>query len=153
LLLTNAAGERVAEQRLIENKIAFLEAYPMISHDRGKAFDYTQNTCSQENSPGIKKRISLLLGYPDLAFEWTVSPPAGGKYPLSYELKDRNGRKWFEGKLTVTANNEEQAKLTGYRTIIERMVGADPAAFGTPANGAKFRLVLYDSAAQELGNY
>src|SRR5262249_20397561 len=39
LLLTNAAGEQVAKQRLIRNKIAFLKAYSKISHDRGKAFD------------------------------------------------------------------------------------------------------------------
>src|SRR5262249_46401147 len=36
LLLTNAAGEAVAQPRLIESKIAFLRHYPAISHDRPK---------------------------------------------------------------------------------------------------------------------
>jgi hypothetical protein len=153
LLLTNAAGEQVTERRLIEDKIAFLQAYPQISHDRGKAFDRTQDTCSPENFPGIKKRISLLLGYPDLSFEWTVAAHARGKYPLTYQLKDRNGRKWFEGKLAVTANSDKEAELAGYRFVIERMIGADTKTYDVPARGGKFRLVLYDSSAQELGNY
>src|SRR5262249_24598336 len=55
LLLTDAAGKQVAQQRLIENKIAFLKRYPKISHDRGKAFDYTHDPCSEDNYPGIKK--------------------------------------------------------------------------------------------------
>ena len=153
LLLTNAAGDQVAEQRLVEDKIAFLEAYPQISHDRGKAFDCTRDACSPGNYPGVKKRISLLLGYPDLSFEWTVAPPAGGQYPLTYQLKDGNGRKWFEGKLKVAANSEEEAELSAYRFVIERMVGADTKAYDVPASGGQFRLVLYDSSAQELGSY
>ena len=62
LLLTNAAGDRVAQNLLIADKLAFLKAYPSISHDRGKAFDYAHAPWSQNNAPGIKKRINLLLG-------------------------------------------------------------------------------------------
>jgi len=152
LLLTSAAGEQVAEQKLIDNKISFLEAYPKISHDRARAFDYTQAPCSPDNYPGIKKRILLLLGYPDLSFEWTVAAPAGGKYPLSYQLKDKNGRKWFEGTLTVTASSGEEAQVAGYRTLIARMVGPDATAYDTPAVGPKFSLTLRDSAGQEIGD-
>ena len=68
LLLTNLQGQQTAQQRLIDDKISFLNAYPRISHDRGKAFDYSLNPCSQNNIPGLKKRISLLLGFPDLTF-------------------------------------------------------------------------------------
>ena len=52
LLLTNAAGENVAQARLIDDKIAFLKRYPQISHDRGKAFDYTREPCRREQLPG-----------------------------------------------------------------------------------------------------
>ena len=75
----------MAQQRLIDDKIAFLKRYPVISHDRGKAFDYTLAPCSPDNYPGIKKRISLLLGYPDLTFDWTVATPGrrklSGRFP------------------------------------------------------------------------
>lgn len=66
LLLTNLEGQQVALAQLIIDKIAFLRDYPRISHDRAKAFDYT-NT-APDNIPALKKRIGLLLGRPDLEF-------------------------------------------------------------------------------------
>ena len=66
LLLAKRLGQQVALDRLIDDKIAFLWAYPVISHDRGKAFNYQVDPCNPDNQPGIKKKISLLLGDPDL---------------------------------------------------------------------------------------
>ena len=63
LLLTDSQGQQVARDRLIEDKIAFLNAYPQISHDRGKAFNYRVEPCAPDNISGLKKRISLLLGW------------------------------------------------------------------------------------------
>ncbi|MEN6623327.1 MAG: hypothetical protein ABFD50_17500 [Smithella sp.] len=68
MLLTNMQGQQVARDKLIEDKIAFIKAYPQISHDRGKAFNYQKAPCSTDNIPGIKKRVCLLLGNPDLNF-------------------------------------------------------------------------------------
>ena len=65
LLLTNLQGQQVAQDQLIDDKIAFLEAYPLISHDRGRAFDYSVDPCSPDNFPGLKKRVLLLLGVDD----------------------------------------------------------------------------------------
>jgi len=78
----------VTQPRLIENKIAFLKRYPRISHDRGKAFDYTLAPHSEDNYPGIKKRITLLLGYPDLLLCLDRCGPSGGKYSLDFHLVD-----------------------------------------------------------------
>ena len=98
LLLTNFKGRQIALDRLIEDKISFLKAYPLISHDRGKAFKYKENPCSPDNFPGIKKRVSLLLGYPNLAFFWKVVSQVNGQhYNEMFQLKDRNGKVWFEG--------------------------------------------------------
>jgi len=36
LLLTNFQGQQIALKRLIDDKTAFLKAYPLISHDRGR---------------------------------------------------------------------------------------------------------------------
>jgi hypothetical protein len=68
LLLTNLEGQQVALDQLIKDKIAFLKAYPHISHNRGKAFNYTKTPYSPENSPGIKKRINLIMGHLNLTF-------------------------------------------------------------------------------------
>ena len=62
LLLTDLQGQQVALDQLIEDKIAFLKAYPVISHDRGRGFNYSVDPCAPGNYPGLKKRVSLLLG-------------------------------------------------------------------------------------------
>ena len=149
LLLTNAAGKQVAQQRLINDKISFLKRYPAVSHDRGKAFDYALAPCSPDNYPGIKKRISLLLGYPDLTFGWSVSAPAGGNYPVDFHLVDGNGQHWLDGQTTVAANSEADAKQAAYRTIIERMILPD--AYENADEGDKVRLKLKSKSATELG--
>lgn len=63
LLLTSLEGQQVSQQQLIADKIAFLEAYPLISHDRGRAFNYAENPAEPANVPGLKRRVSLLLGF------------------------------------------------------------------------------------------
>lgn len=151
LLLTNAVGKKVAQQRLIENKIAFLKRYPEISHDRGKAFDHTQAACVPGNDPGIKKRISLLLGHPDLAFSWTVGSPSGGSYPVDFHLADKNDVHWIEGHLTVPAGSETDAKQKAGRLILEQMI--QPEAYSIASVGGRFRLILQDKTAQELARH
>ncbi|MBU5612518.1 hypothetical protein [Geomonas azotofigens] len=66
LLLVKVLGQDIALDQLIKDKIAFLSDYPGISHDRGKGFDYQHDPCNPDNQPGIRRRIALLLGYPEL---------------------------------------------------------------------------------------
>jgi hypothetical protein len=150
LLLTNAAGEAIAQPRLIENKIAFLKRYPEISHDRAKAFNYTVTPCAPCNYPGVKKRISLLLGYPDLTFSWTVGAPVRDDYPVSYMLADGNGKHWLEGSVTVKAAGLSGAKQVAYRTLMERMILSD--AYTIAARGGAFTLTLTDAVVAEIGH-
>ena len=151
LLLSNAAGKQVAQPRLITDKISFLQRYPAISHDRSKAFDYKLEPCADDNYPGIKKRISLLLGYPDLRFVWTVAAPSGGKYPVNFQLIDGNARHWLNGGLILAAGSEAEAKLLAYRAIIEQMIQSD--AYDPVDEAGKLRLKLKDKSAAELGQH
>ncbi len=151
LLLTDVAGKDVAQQRLIDDKIAFLKRYPVMSHNRGKAFDYKHAPCSQENFPEIKKRVTLLLGYPDLSFKWTVGTPAGGTYPLGFHLADGNEEDWFVGSLTVAADSKVEAERNAYRLVVAQMVRED--AYGVVSDTGKFRLKLRDATSAPLGEY
>jgi hypothetical protein len=98
LLLTNLRGEQEGQARLIAAKIAFLDAYPEISSARARAFNYSQRPCAPDNKPGIARRVSLLLGYPDLEFSWTVAAPAT---VTAYVLADRAGKAWLAGTLAA----------------------------------------------------
>ena len=50
----------------INNKVTFLQNYPQISTERGKAFNYTDSSqvWDTENVSGLKQRICSLLGIP-----------------------------------------------------------------------------------------
>jgi hypothetical protein len=150
LLLTKATGDAVAKARLIENKIAFLRRYPAVSHDRAKAFDYQVEPNAPGNEPGIKKRINLLLGYPDLSFEWTVGAPVAGSYPVDYRLVDGIGVHRLEGTVTVPADDATKAGEVAYRLLLDRLILADAYAV-EPAGGGTFSLLLKDAVAAEIG--
>lgn len=150
LLLTNLQGKEVALDCLIDDKISFLKKYPLISHDRGRAFNYTKDPCSPENIPGLKKRISLLLGYPDLTFFWTLSGTFTGTH---YELKDGNGTVWMGGELTVSITdvNEARAKQMAFDVIIVQMIQS--GAYQIVPETGQFRLQLKDKDDNPLGQH
>ncbi|NEO95512.1 MAG: hypothetical protein F6K56_37175, partial [Moorea sp. SIO3G5] len=58
--------ESILEEKLINDKITFLQNYPQISAGRGKAFNYTDSSqvWDTENVSGLKQRICSLLGIP-----------------------------------------------------------------------------------------
>lgn len=151
LLLTNLQGEQVALDRLIADKIAFVNAYPEISRDRGKAFDYTRNPCSAGNVPGLKKRISLLLGYPDLTFSWTVGNPVADHYPVAFKLADRNGAVRLEGSLTVTSTGSDYATHRAFRAVITRLVLSE--AYEVVPENSRFRLKVKDRNGNVFGQH
>jgi hypothetical protein len=122
LLLTNFQGQQVALERLIDDKISFLKAYPLISHDRGRAFNYKENPCSPDNISGIKKRVGLLLGYPNLTFVWKLSEPPAPFTINDYQLIDPNGIIWMQGKLKVMDVNEVTAKQKAIKEIAEILI-------------------------------
>lgn len=151
LLLTNLQDQQVAFDRLIDDKISFLKAYPEISHDRGQAFNYKENLCAPDNICGLKKRISLLLGHADLTFYWTVTESATGQYAVTFQLKDRNETNWFEGNFTVTSDSSETAELQALREIIAQMVQAD--AYEVIDESGAFRLKLNDKNGDPVGQH
>ncbi|MDF0651249.1 MAG: hypothetical protein P0121_07235 [Nitrospira sp.] len=151
LLLTKLHGEQVALDRLIADKISFVNAYPLVSRDRGKAFDYTRDPCSPGNIPGLKKRVSLLLGYPDLTFSWTVATPVVDQYPVTFRLIDRNAAVWLEGGLTVTSTGPDRATHQAFRDIIRRMILIE--AYDIVPEAGRFRLKVKDENGNVLGQH
>ena len=63
-LLSYRLNEAKASTDLIEDKLAFLNAYPKLSSRRGKAFDYNDscNLWHVENVSGLEQRAALLVG-------------------------------------------------------------------------------------------
>jgi hypothetical protein len=54
--------EDLEQKELIKDKISFLKDYPIISRERGKAFDYLKHAWDNENVSGLEKRLARLSG-------------------------------------------------------------------------------------------
>ncbi|KAF0195072.1 MAG: hypothetical protein FD166_3129 [Bacteroidetes bacterium] len=151
LLLTNLQGKPVAMENLIEDKTAFLKAYPEISHSRGKAFNYMNNPCSPTNISGLKKRFSLLLVYPDLRFEFTLISLSGTICRFGFTLKDSFGRSQLNGEVAADAPDEKTAEVIAGKTIVKQMIRPD--AWLVQASGDGFTLRLNDKDGNLLGSF
>lgn len=147
LMVNNLYGMQSSQEKLVEDKIAFIKAYPRISHDRAKAFDYTRHHCLDGNIPGIKKRVSLLLGFPDLHFEWSFD----GSGINGFALADSHGKVWLEGNPTIVAPEPIEAQQAALRMIMVQMTRSD-AYLLSPESG-QYRLILLDAEANPLGQH
>lgn len=88
MLVTDHAGQGKAGEDLIRDKLAFLRAFPRVSHDRGKAFDRAVAPCDPDNASGLQQRINLLLGFPDWTFVYRAAKSTGApgfRHRLSLE--------------------------------------------------------------------
>lgn len=145
LMVNNLYGMQNSQDRLIKDKISFIKAYPQISHDRGKAFNYTRDHCLLGNIPGIKKRVSLLLGFPDLHFEWGFS----GSNIVSFALTDSSNKIWLEGNPAITASDPVEAQKAALKKLMTQLVRSD--AYVILLESGKYRLSLLDADGNPLG--
>lgn len=67
MLYTITNGEKIKKEndKLIIDKIAFLKDYPVVSGERGKAFDYLSPSWNTNNVSGLEKRVARLTGIAD----------------------------------------------------------------------------------------
>lgn len=146
LLLTELAGQQKAETLLIETKLSFLRRLPLISANRYRSFDYRNALGTATGHPVLKKRVSLLLGYPDLAFSFTSNEPQGAVKQVSFELIDAIGRLWLAGAVEAAADQDPERE--SYRAIIRRM--SDPDAYEIVAENGAFKLVLKNADGESF---
>jgi hypothetical protein len=67
LLMYRLNGERHDNEKIVDDKTRFLQSYPNVSRDRGKAFDYTNpEVWETTNVSGLEERVSRLVGIEDV---------------------------------------------------------------------------------------
>jgi hypothetical protein len=62
LMLYSSQGTKMTGEKLINDKISFINDYPVVSAERGHAFDYIANSWNTDNVSGLEKRVSRLTG-------------------------------------------------------------------------------------------
>ncbi|HEY9115161.1 MAG TPA: YegP family protein, partial [Bacteroidales bacterium] len=111
-LLMYHINKKKAPTELIDDKIAFLSDYPIISSERGKAFNYKNEAeiWNTNNVAGLKKRLSRLLGIDSYSRKHLYCQPVDDCFEV---FKDIAGQWRFHLK-----NNEGKVvlKSEGYTT-------------------------------------
>lgn len=102
MLYSYTEDKVVADSQLIDNKISFLQAFPALSRNRAKSFNYknTSLVCNSENIAGLADRIKLLLGYGQSAYTGYVElyeekDSDGKSYERRWRLKDASSGKIY----------------------------------------------------------
>ncbi|MFN0275882.1 MAG: hypothetical protein ACKVPJ_09065 [Chitinophagales bacterium] len=123
---TEYVSEKIADATVIANKINFLKDYPVISRERGKAFNYLDTAAlwDTENVSGFEKRIARLAGiksflrrflfcYKQIEIQKTIESPA--KY--FFTMKDEEGN-------ILLQSLQEYKKFSELEGIIDKISGA-----------------------------
>ncbi len=141
LLLYNTEGRKLAQERLIVDKIAFLKSYPLISHDRARAFNYRLNPTSPDNLPGLQWRVAKLLGYADTFFDWTGHVfTAPDQYQINFKILDYDGVEWLNGNMGLTAPSLTEARRRTFGTVTTRMLLPD--SFAVTPVGSQYQITF-----------
>ncbi len=157
LLYTKETGEQAAAESWIEDKIAFLLEYPVISAGRGRAFDYKDpgTVCVSENLSGFERRIRRILGLDTFAekfelFEETAFD--GAQYERRWRLRDDSGVVLLGSGPPYTAPTvaEAEAKArAAISTVIANIL--KPERYAIKKEGEEWILNELDAAGEIIG--
>lgn len=97
MLYTYSTNKRIADSKLIQDKVLFLQDFPYMSANRAKALNYKDpsNVCNNENIAGLQMRIRRLLGLDSFTgfFElYEEKDDDGVFYERRWRLKDEKGK-------------------------------------------------------------
>jgi len=158
-VLPDSKKRQVTDDRLIADKISQLKTYPEVSYRRSRAFNYTVNPASVNNVPGIKKRIAQLLGAPDVSFYWRADttdpidpadPAKGMKWKQNLQLRDGNGRVWFQAK---PINDLDDDTLNRFIKSISDLVQPGTVGYEIEYQFSDFQIVKKDSDGEKNAQF
>jgi hypothetical protein len=155
MLYSYQQEKTIADEQLIKNKVEFIKDFPVMSSNRGKAFNYKDPAlvCDNENVAGLKLRIERLLGISQFEdhFElYEESDTDGVSHERRWRLKDENGKIYLSSStryvdVTLDAANEkamlEIREVRKYITDINRYEIKE---------GIKFTVNLLDTTGEVI---
>ncbi len=104
-------------KKLIRDKVAFLKAYPELSGDRTRAFDYTQPAWDTENISGLEKRIAAKLGMEDTTRRHLARGNTEGFHMVEHTLLKQGKQiavdpfEDFLGEITTVEQTDQQGMI------------------------------------------
>jgi len=126
MLTYKLSGDLVGKEDLIEDKLAFLNAYPAISSERGKGFDH-QEQCKLwhvDNISGLRQRTSFLAGIDETESDDLIFSPQLAIVPSGddFVIQISNGVPELLLKSFEPWGTEEEAKLALEKMVLNGLV-------------------------------
>lgn len=143
-LLTVRLSPEKGKERLIVDKLQFLNKYPQISAERGQGFDYAipQEFYHIDNLSGLENRVAGLYGIHQKDPDWLIFSP-------KFEFSDTDGA-WTIMVLDVADqplfelfeefSSLENAKLSLEKTLL---IASDTSNWGIAGTAGNFFLELF----------
>ena len=146
----------IADSQLIENKISFLQNFPVVSSNRGKSFNYKDPAivCSSANVPGLVKRIQQLLGYGH-AYESNiemieVNEDIGDDFEYRWRLVDNDGNIYLISKSKYIGATRDAAQQKAWADVEKVFKHITKAANYKIKQVTKFTLNLVDEKSEVI---
>jgi hypothetical protein len=143
-LLTVRLNPEKGKERLIEDKLEFLNKYPQISAERAQGFDYAipQEFYHIDNLSGLENRVAGLYGIRQKTPDWLIFSP-------KFEFSETGGD-WTIMILDVTDQPifelwEAFASLENARLGLEKilLIAADPSNWGIAGTAGNLVVELF----------
>jgi hypothetical protein len=137
-LLTVRLSAEKGKERLIEDKLRFLNNYPKLSAGRGQGFDYAipKEFYHIENLSGLENRVAALYGIPQKESDWLIFRP-------QFEISENYGI-WSVTVLDTLAQpifeivdgfrSLENAKLALEKILLIGSIRENWRIYGSPGN-------------------
>ncbi|WP_111669045.1 hypothetical protein [Algoriphagus litoralis] len=143
-LLTVRLSPEKGKERLIEDKLQFLNKYPQISAERAQGFDYAipEEYYHIDNLSGLENRVAGLYGIREKTADWLIFSPKfefskmNGAWTIM--VLDATDQPLFE--LLEAFSSLENAKLSLEKILL---VAADPGNWGIAGTDGNLVLELF----------
>jgi uncharacterized protein YegP (UPF0339 family) len=123
VMLAYSLDGKKEQLEIIKDKLAFLNDYPQISYERGKAFNYKVDSWNTSNVSGLEKRVSRLLGIENYNRRDLASPPIITNFIKYKDAKNKWRFKFVDSAdkilLKSQAYSSEAACDTGINSVIK----------------------------------
>jgi len=116
MLYSFTSSKKIADEILINDKIAFIKDIPFASSNRARAYNYKDavNICSDNNIAGIKKRIEQVLGlkqFDDYVNIADVTDASGNAIARHWNVTDEDGKVWLVSTADYLGYTPEDARI------------------------------------------
>jgi len=153
MMLYGTFEKKIADEKLIKNKIAFLSNYPFISSGRARSFNYKleESVCNANNLAGLNARIAAILGFDEYLNFFEFHSEAGS---TTLQLIDASKNVLLESVAPVTPGTESIQKKSDPTiiAILSGILNKDRYDIRR-STGLKFKLNLLDESGNIIASH